>query len=386
MLLSATGASMVWPFLVIYMRQRLQAPLATVTLVLALNSASGLVSTSVAGPVIDRFGRKGAMVLSMAGAAATLLAMNAAGALPGWAILLALNGALTPLYRVGGDSMVADLIDPGRRTGAYALLRMSSNLGVAIGPALGGFITAISYAIAFYAAAGAHLAFALLLLFFTRETAPQFSEGERAGAAGGYGRILADRRFLTFCGAYSIAGMAYSLLMFLLPVYAKENFGVRESQYGFILMTNALMVVLFQYAVTRVTARHPPLPVLAAGSLFYALGTFSVAWGWNFATFLVSMVILTVGEMIMIPSSTAYTANLAPPDMRGRYMSVYGLTWSLAFGVGPVLGGLLNDRLAPVAIWYGGLVLGSAAALAFYRMAKASPAPQPARVSDGEQS
>lgn len=372
MLISATGGSMIWPFLAIYMRQRLQVPLTTVTLLLALSSVAGLMATYIAGPIVDRFGRKGVMVLSMTGGAVVLLAMSVVSTLPWWAILMILSGAFTPLYRIGGDSMVADLMGPELRTRAYALLRTSANLGVAVGPAIGGFIATVSYAIAFYVAASAHLTFALLILFFTAETAPQSPDQEHYQTDDGYQRILSDRLFLAFCGIYSLAGMAYSLLMTLLPVYAKENFGVVESQYGFIMVTIAIMVVLFQYAVTRITERYHPLPVLATGSLFYAMGTISVAWGWNFTTFLVSMVILTIGEMIMIPTSTSFTANLAPPKMRGRYMSFYGLTWGIAFSVGPLIGGLLNDHVAPVAIWYGGFALGFAAMLGFYLIAKAS--------------
>nr|NIO71296.1 MFS transporter [Anaerolineae bacterium] len=239
-------------------------------------------------------------------------------------------------------------------------------LGVAIGPSVGGFVTAVSYTLAFYIAAGAHAAFTLLILLFVSETVPQRQDTHhQPWGNGGYGQILRDRPFLAFCAVYTLSGMAYSLIMVLLPVYAKENFGLPESQYGFIMATNAAMVVLFQYAITRITERYHHLRVLAAGSLFYALGVGSVAWGWNFPTFLVSMILLTIGEMITVPTSTALTANLAPPAMRGRYMSVYSLTWGIAFAIGPVVGGFLNDQVTPVAIWHSGLVMGLAATLGF---------------------
>jgi MFS family permease len=372
MLISAAGGSMIWPFLTIYMRQRLDIPLTTVTLLFTLNSAAGLATTTVAGPVADRFGRKGVMVLSLAANGATMLAMSMAGTLQPWVVLMAINGAFGPLYRVGSNSMVADLTEPERRASAYALLRMSNNLGVAIVPSVGGFVTATSYALAFYIAAGSSAVFTLLVLFFVAETVPQKQvASDQPQTDSGYGQVLRDRPFLVFCGMYSLAVMAHVLLMVLLPVYAKENFGVPESQYGFIMATNAAMVVLFQYATTRVTERYHHLPVLAVGSLFLALGTGSVALGWNFPTFLASMVLLTIGEMIVIPTSTALTANLAPPTMRGRYMSVYGLTWGIGFGIGPVVGGFLNDNLAPVTIWYGGLAMGLAAALGFVLLAHA---------------
>jgi MFS family permease len=83
------------------------------------------------------------------------------------------------------------------------------------------------------------------------------------------------------------------------------------------------------------------------------------------------MAILTIGEMIMMPTSTALTARLAPPTMRGRYMSVYSLTWGISLGIGPVIGGFLNDNLAPVAIWYGGLVMGLVGVLGFVLLVRA---------------
>ena len=374
MLISAAGGSMIWPFLTIYMRQRLDIPLTTVALLLTLNAAAGLATTTVAGPAADRFGRKGVMVLSLAANSATMLAMSSADTLQPWVILMAISGAFGPLFSVGSNSMVADLIEPERRGSAYALLRMSNNLGVAIGPSVGGFVTATSYALAFYIAAGANAIFTLLVLFFVAETVPQKqATSDQPQTDGGYGQVLRDRPFLAFCGVYTLAVMAHVLLMVLLPVYAKENFGVPESQYGFIMAANAAMVVLFQYATTRVTERYHHLPVLAVGSLFLALGTGSVALGWNFPTFLASIVLLTIGEMIVVPTSTALTANLAPPATRGRYMSVYSLTWGIGFGIGPVIGGFLNDNLAPVAIWYGGLVMGLAAATGFVLLARGLP-------------
>jgi len=170
---------------------------------------------------------------------------------------------------------------------------------------------------------------------------------------------------VAFVGVYTLAVIPSALLMILLAVYAKENFGVPESQYGFIMATNALMVVLFQYAVTHVSQRRPHLLVLTVGTLFYAVGVGSVALGRGFWAFWLSMVIATIGELLIVPTATALTANLAPPDMRGRYMGLYGLTWGVAFGIGPVVGGYLNDHIAPVTIWYSGLAIGLAAALGF---------------------
>ena len=366
MLISASGSSMVWPFLTIYMRQQLDISLTAVGLLLSLNSGARLVTTFLAGPVADRFGRKGVMLVSLLASSATYAGMALADSLVPWVLLMIANGALAPLFRVGGDAMVADLLPPARRPGAYALIRMANNVGVAIGPAVGGFIAAVSYDWTFLAATVSSVAFALLILFFVTETLPQV-DAQHTGPShfGGYGPLVRDRPFLAFCTVSTLAVIPASLLMVLLPVYAKEQYGVPESQYGFIMATNAAMVVLFQYPVTQITKRYLHFPVMATGAFFYALGVGSIALGQGFSAFLMSMVILTVGEMILVPTGTTVTANMAPIDMRGRYMGIYGLTWSIGIGVGPVIGGYLSDQIAPVAIWYGGLAIGLAAVVGF---------------------
>ena len=254
---------------------------------------------------------------------------------------------------------------------AYSLLRTSNNLGVAIGPALGGLIATVSYAIAFYFAASGLVIYGLLITFLAIETLPTWQPDEaRIGESvkerfGGYGRVLADRQFISFVGTYTLIQMCAAMIWVLLAVYAKENYAISESLYGFIPMTNALMVVFFQYSVTQVTKRRQPLSTLSVGGLFYAIALGSVALAHSFWGFWLSMVILTVGELIQSPTATTLAANLAPAEMRGRYMSLYGLTWGVASGVGPVLGGLLNDQFGPKAIWYGGAAIGLAGSLLF---------------------
>jgi MFS family permease len=378
-LVNSSGGSMGWPFLTIYIRQRLGVPLTDVALVLTVNAVAGFFSMSLAGPAADRFGRKWLMVIGLVVGGATMVAAILADSMAAILVVMAVNGAFSPLLRVGADSMVADIIPPAKRASAYALLRMIQNLGVAIGPTVGGFIAVISYSIAFGVAAGTSLVFALLILFFAVETLPVAAGKGALGVTGqpapahseaGYGPVFRDRRFMAFAGVYTLTGMVGAMMMVLLPVYGKENFGVLENQYGLIMATNAVLVVTLQFAITRFSSRRPHFLVLAAGSLFYGVGAGSVALGWSFPTFLLSMVILTIGEMLIVPTATTLTANLAPPDMRGRYMSVYSFTWGIAFGVGPVIGGALNDHVAPVAIWYGTLVLGLMGTAGFLAMSR----------------
>ncbi len=360
MLISTIGSSMIWPFLMIYVSEKLHLPLTTVASLMTLNSAMGLFSSFIAGPIIDRLGRKWIMVISLAINGLVYLFMSQANSLSAFALLMGLSGVFNPLYRVGADAMMADLIPQEKRIDAYSILRTGNNLGVALGPLMGGILASTSYAVAFIVAATGLLLYGLMVLFFAAETLPKRDPEQPAQYEqfAGYGRILRDGPFMSFIFTLTLTQICAAIMWVLLAVHAKTNYHLPERLYGFIPFTNALMVVFLQVLITQLTKRRPPLLVLALGSFYYAIGVGSVALGQDFWAFWASMVVMTFGELILTPTATTLAANLAPKDMRGRYMSLYGLTWSVAAGIGPVLGGILNDQIGPAAIWYGALLIG----------------------------
>lgn len=379
MLISTIGSSMIWPFLLVYVSERLNAPLTAIASLLFLNSAMGLLASFLGGPVIDRLGRKWIMAGSLVANGAAYLFMGNARTLPQFAILMAITGAVNPLYRVGADAMMADLLPQEKRIDGYALMRLSNNLGISIGPAIGGFLAAASYSLAFYCAAVGMSLYSLLLAIFAYETLPSRQPGYlpqpkdetvKKEKFGGYITILKDSPFISFILTFTLVSICASLIWILLPVYATQTFKVPKQLYGFIPATNAIMVVTLQLLVTRVTKRFPTLPVVSVGAFFYAVAVGSVALMSGFLGFWICMVVMTIGELIIVPTSSTYIANLAPVDMRGRYMSFYTLTWGAAAGIGPVFGGFMNDIFGPSAIWYGGAFAGGLGFIIFILMAR----------------
>ncbi len=378
LLISVTGSSMIWPFLMIYVSERLGMPMTATASLMTLNAAMGLIFSFVAGQAADHIGRKAVMVISLGMNGLVYFLYSSATTLPLFALAMALAGAFNPLYRVGADAMMADLIEPAKRADAYSLLRLGNNVGVALGPAIGGFIATRSYSITFYIAATGMLVYGLMVLIFGRETLPKFDRNDvlPANQASGYRGILRDRGFMSFVGAVTLNQICSATLWILLAVYAKQNYGVPESMYGWIPTTNAVMVVFLQLYVTARTKTYPPLWVMAVGALFYAVGVGSVALGRGFGGFWLSMVIATIGELIIVPTATTYAANSAPPESRGRYMSIFGLSWMIASGVGPVFGGLLNDHFGPAWIWVGGGLVGMLATVSFILLSRGHRQPE----------
>lgn len=368
MILSTLGTTMIWPFLMIYASETLGLPLAAVASLMTVNAAAGLLSSIVAGPIVDRLGRKGVMVVGLIGNGLCYFLLNTAHSYGAFALILGASGLFSPLYRVGTDAMLADLFPVEKRADAFALLRMARNIGVATGPAIGGFVLAQSYTIGLYGAAAGLAIYGVMLLAFAHETIPAEVAGMGSSLRDqltGYWQALRDKPFIGLVGAFTLVQMTTSLIWVLLSVYVKTGFGISEQRYGWLATTNALMVVFLQVLITRQTKKRPALRVMRWGAIFYIAAPLLIAFSTGYWGFWLAMVVMTLGELIVVPTASARAANLAPVEMRGRYMSLYGLTWNLASGISPLMGGLLSDTLGPQAPWFGGAVTGALAVLAF---------------------
>jgi MFS family permease len=369
-LLSSAGSSLVWPFQLIYISSKLDAPLASAATLISISSFIGILVSFLGGSIADRFGRKPIMLLSQAAHGIAYLLISQTDNYLGFLLPMTIMGASMPFYAIGSDSMMADMVPSEKRNTAYSILRMTNNAGIAIGPAIGGLMITKSYTLAFYCAAAAMFTYSLILLFFSHETLKFTSKNTKSETFlqtfTGYKRVFRDKKFVGFVVTVTFGMIAPLMMWTLLAVYTKTYYGLSEVRYAWLPITNALMCVFVQYFVTMITRRHSPGLMIAIGMLIYALGVGSVSLMSTFQGFWISMVILTFGELILIPTGTAFTANRSPNDLRGRYMSIYWLTWGLARGSAPLIGGFLNDTIAPKAIWYGGLVFGLISSLVLF--------------------
>jgi MFS family permease len=379
--LATAGGSMIWPFLTIYASDKLDLPLSKVATLISINAATGLVSSLVAGTLADKIGRKVVMNFSLTVNGIAYFLLMYAHTYPQFAALMVLVGMSNPLYQVGADAMLADMVPPEKRTDAYSINRIANNAAFALGPAIGGFLAVRSYDLAFYCAGLGFLSYSVLLFFLAKETLvikpkPSSTHSGVHEILHSYSPVVRDKSFMAFVLALCVGLIAPTLLWVLMAIYTKTNYGIPENLYGWIPTTNALMCVFIQYPVTSVTRRYSTLPVLTVGMLIYAIGTGSVALMSGFWGFWLSMVILTLGELTLVPTASKYVADLAPADLRGRYMSMNWLGWGVARTLAPIIGGYLNDNIAPQAIWIGGLLFGLTSTLGLFLLSRAS-SPEP---------
>lgn len=371
LVISTTGTTMVWPFLTIYASEMLSLPMAAVTSLMSINSLSGLTASILAGSLVDRFGRKSIMTVGLFGSALAYFGYSLATSYWHFALLMIASGIFGPLYRLGSDAILADMLKPEDRIQGYSIFRMGRNIGVALGPILGGIVLSSNYSLGFLGAALALVLYALITLFFLRETLKRDPDAQSESLKDQirvYREALGNKPFAHMLGAFTLMEICASLMWVLLAVYIKQNFGVSESSFSWIPTTNALMVVFLQVFITRIAQRRRDTQVMPIGALFYVAAMLIVGVGSQFWSFWLAMVVMTFGELITAPTATTFVANMAPPDQRGRYLGMFGLTWHLAVAIGPFAAGILTDLYGIRSPWFVAAVVGLLSVYAYHTL------------------
>jgi len=169
-----------------------------------------------------------------------------------------------------------------------------------------------------------------------------------------------------------VAGMlmliVYQQMYNTLSVYLRDNHNIDPSGYGFLMTTSAITVVIFQFWVSRLIKYRPPFLMMAIGTVFYMIGFALFGVVTTYVLFALNIVIITIGEMIVVPMSQAIATNFAPETMRGRYMAVFGLSWAIPSVFGAGAAGYILDNYNPNLLWYIGGVICGVSVLAFYAL------------------
>ena len=369
-IISATGFSIVIPFLSIYF-YGLGIEMTTIGLVFLISTGTGAIGQLVGGEISDRFGRRNVMIAAMASRSVVFvlisLAIASGNAFVPVAVLIVCSSFFGSLFEPASNAMIADIVTPARRLEAYGLLRIGQNIGWTLGPLIGGLLAVMGYSTLYLLTAVSSASVAFIILFLVNESARSGIVRERLGLRDFVEIGRNHRPFLLFCFFSVFLFLVMAQMSSVYSVYSENVVGVTITEVGYLYAINGLLVVLLQLPVSRFIARYRMTTVVAFGALVYAIGYFSVAFTYDFATLTIAMVIITMGEIVSSPSSMNLVANLSPENERGRFMGIFGLFTNSGWSLGPFVGGLLFDafKVEPLLLWGGVASFGIISAIGF---------------------
>ncbi len=322
------------PFLTLYLTGRGYS-VTDAGLAVGAYGVGNFCASLLGGYLADRLGRRRTIVLSMFLGAGMMLALSQARSLPVIIVLTALTGLASEFYRPASSALLADLVPPAQRVTAFATLRMAFNAGFAFGPATAGLLAACGFFWLFVGDASTSLLFGVFAWMALPRDAPSRQD------IAGWGEALAvlrhDRQLHQMLLANLAAGLVFFQMASTFGLYVTK-LGFSPAAYGLIISLNGALIVLCELPLTTITRRFPARQVMAVGYVIIALGFALNFFAHSILTLTLCMALFTFGEMVTMPMASAYLANLAPVRLRGRYIGVSGLTWSVALITGPALG------------------------------------------------
>jgi predicted MFS family arabinose efflux permease len=265
------------------------------------------------------------------------------GLMMGMAVFGSIGGA-------ADQAMVADLVPPERHEAAYASVRVASNLGVTMGPPLGGALLFIGdwrglfLGVALLSAVAAGLAYRFIPRggAYAPESAPE---------RGSFAVIARDRPFLLFLLSGVLAYIVYVAYEVALPISLTDTHGLSPALWGALVVVNPALVTLCQLRLTRRVSGIPAAPKLIVAMLLMGLPFMLLSLTAAIPVVVLVIVVFVIGEMLWVPTSQSIVAALAPVDVRGAYMGAFGGTGAAGFALAPFFGLQVRDAYGDGAMW-----------------------------------
>lgn len=377
---------MVLPFLTLYLTVDRRFSAGTAGLALTIYGIAAIVIAPLSGRLSDRLGGLRIIKLSLFLSGLILFIFPFANSLISILVMTGLWALVNEAFRPPSMSIIGDLAGPAQRKAAFALSRLAINLGMSIGPVVGGFLAMRSFKLLFYADATTALLAGLLLVLVPWRPGPkarqqvnhqpqesqlpgvdafQVGSGANASAAAvpysnvlPYSSVLKDRRFLYFLAAMIPVEMVFFQELAAMPLFLVRDLHLTEAGFGMLLAINTVLIILVEVPLNAAMADWSHRHALALGALLVGMGFGGLVFGGGFFWVAATVVVWTFGEMILLPASAAYVSDIAPPARSGAYMGLYTMGFSVAFAIGPLLGLQAMERLGSSSVWIGAFICG----------------------------
>ncbi len=377
-LLVNRAGSMILPFLVLYGTRERGLSAEQAGLVVTFFGLGTMLAAPLAGRLADRFPPIAIMQTSLVAGGLAAIALPVARSFAALSAGIFLWSVLSESYRAPGLAIIGEITPPDQRKPAFALVRLAVNLGLSIGPVVGGLLAERSFRALFVVdGVTSVLAGVVLIALAKRMGLPsRVGRTEVAGAAP-VRAAFRDGRYL-----YFLVAMFPLLVVFFqsfggMALYVVRDLGISTAVYGLLLAINTVVIVFLDVPVNAATAAWPHGRALFLGSALVGVGFGALAFARTVPAVAATVVVWTFGEIFAFASLNAVAAELAPDSRRGEYMGLFQMAFSASFLAGPALGVLVLERFGPAALWGGCFVVAlfSGALLAQVRTRVADPAP-----------
>lgn len=358
------SGSMVLPFMAIYLNKHLHFSVTDAGLVLTAYGVAALITAPVVGKMCDLVSPLKIMKMSLLTSGLLLFLFPF---LTEYYQIISLTffwSILNEAFRPPNLALISDFSSTEQRRIAFALNRLAINLGMSIGPAIGGFLSVINFSLLFYVDGTAHLLSWLFLITYKFKIADSSRRRLEETAVVIKEKVLShNRKFFLFLLAFIPVLLVFFQMFSTMPLYLIKDLNFSETSYGLLFTVNTIIIIVIEVPLLNYLSHIPNKTLIPIGCFLTAVGFGSMLFAMNIYLIVGTVVIWTFGEMIIFPASAAYVSEIAPENKRGQFLGFYQTANNVAFTLGPWLGTVVYGNFGSAALWGGTFVFGMISAV-----------------------
>jgi len=347
------AGTMVLPFLSKYLKEDLHFSYNQVGWIMVAFGFGSMLGSWLGGKLSDKIGFYKIMIFSLFTSGVSLFFVQYITTF--WALCVAMFVLMTiaDMFRPAMFVSLGAYAKPENRTRALTLVRLAVNLGFAAGPALGGLIImGMGYSGLFWVD-GASCIISISIFALLVKEKKKATHDDKAESATDVKSVFHDKIFWVFLFVSFITAMIFFQLFTTLPLYHNEKFGLSEFQTGLLMTLNGLLIFSLEMPTVGFLERKafPKIRIIIVGSFVMASSFFLLLINFWAGILVVSMVCISIGEVLTFPFSNAFALSRAPRGQEGRYMALYTMSFSLAHIVSSKLGFEIITRFGYQTNW-----------------------------------
>lgn len=312
---------------------------------LTIAGACGVAAGMPLGQLADRLGARRMLAVLYLAQAVGLLCYALVGSFPAFLVVACLVTMLDAGGRAVKNALLATALPAESRVRGRAYLRAVTNVGIGAGSALAAFAlqidTRTGYLTLIAVDAATFVVTALLLRGLPAGTPARGADRPKPARRFG---ALSDPAFLAITALNGVLAIQFSLIDVTVPLWVVGHTKAPAAVVSAIMLTNTVLIVLFQVRATRGIDRPAPAARVARRSgllLAAACVVFGLAHGlgpvWAVVVLVAAAVIQAVAEMLSSAAGWALSYELADPAAPGAYQGLYNSGFAAASMIAPAL-------------------------------------------------
>lgn len=347
------------PVNTIFIHKNLHESLVTAGFALMVYSAFMMVGNALGGFMFDRFSKRGTLYIGYGISIISLLGMSVHHVWPTYAIMLFTLGFGMGLVYTAVNAYTAFIAEQmtGNSRVIFNNMYLAANIGIAIGSTAVGFIFKWSIFLTFFIPMLLFVISAVILLLKANvldhvheqddEDIKRYESSDVKDPRIEIGLNRFRLNIFVICASIFIVWLGYSQWDSNLSAYML-NQGYTTREYGLVFTVNAASLLIIQPVMNRVVSKVFKLLKyqIFLGTIIMGLSFLLLPGAKTYLAFIVSMLVLTVGESMVFPTIPALLSKMSTNRNRGTFQSFYSIFGSLGRAIGPYAGSLIITAMS----------------------------------------